>query len=334
MTLLLTRRSALFTGAAFLTAGITAPTLSRAQQSSAYPSRPVTMVVGYPPGGATDFVARVIQDSLSPTFGQPIIVENRSGAGGNIATEAVLRAKPDGNTLLVAVVTAMAINPHTYPGIKIDPRRLVPIVLMAKSPLVLSVHPSVPAQNVAEFAAWARAQPKGVIYGSVGAGSNTHAAMELLRSRIGNPEMTHVPYRGSGPANNDFIGGNFSAMFDAISPAMPFIKTGRTRPILVTGDRRSPALPDVPTAVEQGFQEMNFLTWFGLFAPPGTPSDIVRHLNTAVNAALETPKVRERLSSVGEEPGGGTPEELAALVQRDYEFWGKVVRDHNIRADM
>ena len=333
MTPPLTRRSALHTGIGVLGAGIAAPGTAGAQQRPSYPTRPVTMLVGYPPGGQTDFIPRVIQNSMTTTLGQSVVVENRGGAGGNIATEAVLRARPDGYTLLVGNAIPITINPHTFPGMRIDPRQLAPIGLMMQSPLVLSVHPSVPARNLAEFAAWARAQSGGVNYGSVGAGSSTHAAMELLRSRIGNPEMNHVPYRGSGPANQDFISGRFSAMFDGLSPALPFVQAGQIRAILVTGEHRSRVLPDVPTAAEQGLQDFTFTAWIGLFAPPGTPAEIVQRVNAALNSALQDPQVRERITAVGEEPGGGTPEELAARVQRDYEFWGKVARDHNIRSD-
>lgn len=333
MTSPLTRRSVLRAGTGSLAAGALASRGARAQQGAAFPTRPITMLVGYPPGGQTDFIARVIQNSMTNTLGQSVVVENRGGAGGNIATEAVLRARPDGHTLLVGNAIPITINPHTFPGMKIDPRQLEPVGLMMQSPLVLSVHPSVPARNLAEFAEWARGQRNGVTYGSVGAGSSTHAAMELLRSRIGNPEMTHVPYRGSGPANQDFIAGRFSAMFDGLSPALPFAQAGQIRPILVTGEHRSRVLPDVRTAAEQGLQDFNFTAWIGLFAPPQTPADIVQRVNAALNAALQDPQVRERITTVGEEPGGGTADDLKGRVARDYDLWGKVARDHNIRSD-
>ena len=325
----LPRRAALGTGLAALAAGLAAPRPARAQ---AWPSRPVTIVVGFPPGGQTDFAARMIQNGMAAALGQPVVIDNRGGAGGNIGTEAVLRARPDGYTLLAGNSSPMAINPHTFPGMTINPLELAPIGLSLQSSLILCVHPSVPATNVQELTAWIKAQRGGVNYGSPAAGSLSHCAMELFRERIGKPEMESVPYRGSGPAIQDFIAGRFSAMFDGASVMAPFVKAGQLRALMVTGAQRSPAFPDVPTSAEQGLADFTFTAWIGLFAPRGTPDEVIRRIYAAQTTALADPTLRERITSQGDEPGGGTMEEFAAMVRRDHARWGEVVRANNITA--
>ncbi|MBR0647837.1 Bug family tripartite tricarboxylate transporter substrate binding protein [Plastoroseomonas hellenica] len=310
--------------------GLARPHLALAQ---AWPTRPVTLVVGFPPGGQTDFAARVIQQGMSAALGQPVVIDNRGGAGGNIGTEAVLRARPDGYTLLAANSSSIAINPHTFPGMTINPLELVPIGLALQSPLVLCLHPSVPARDIAGLTAWIRAQRGGMDYGTAAAGSMSHCAMELFRIRIGNPEMQSIPYRGSGPAMQDFIAGRFSALFDATSVVAPFVRAGQVRGLLVTGEQRSPAFPDIPTGAELGVRDFVIAAWIGLSAPRGTPPEIVQRINAAMNAALSDPAVRERITSQGDEPGGGTAAEFDALVKRDHARWGEVARAANIRAD-
>ncbi|MCK8787874.1 tripartite tricarboxylate transporter substrate binding protein [Roseomonas sp. NAR14] len=319
------------------TLGLGAPGLglssrALAQGQAAWPSRPVTLIVGFPPGGQTDFAARVIQPGLSAALGQPVVIDNRGGAGGNLGTEAVLRARPDGYTLLAGNSSPIAINPHTFPGMTINPLDLASIGLSLKSPMVLCVHPSVPARNVAELTAWIKAQSGGVDYGTPAAGSLSHCAMELFRSRIGGPPMENIPYRGSGPAIQDFIAGRFNLMFDGASVVAPFVKAGQLRALLVTGTERSPAFPDVPTATEQGLRDFVFYAWIGLFAPKGTPAEIIAKANAALNTAVRDPQARERVVSQGDDIGGGTPEEFAAMVRRDHAMWGEVVRANNITA--
>ena len=322
-----TRRS-LLGGAIGL--GLAAPNLALAQ---AWPTRPVTLVVGFPPGGQTDFAARVIQQGMSNALGQPVVIDNRGGAGGNIGTEAVLRAKPDGYTLLAANSSSMAINPHTFPGMTINPLELTSIGLALKSSLILCLHPSVPARNVDELAAWIRAQPKGVDYGTAAAGSMSHCAMELFRIRLGNPAMESIPYRGSGPAMQDFIAGRFPMLFDAASVVAPFIKAGQVRGLMVTGEQRAPAFPEIQTAAEMGVKDFNITSWIGISAPKGTPPEIVQRVNAALNTALKDPAVRDRITGQGDEPGGGTVEEYDARVKADHARWGEVARAANIRAD-
>ena len=328
---LLPRRSVLAGGLGVTTLAM--PFLAGAQQ--AWPSRPITMVVGFPPGGQTDFAARILQQGLSSALGQSVVIDNRGGAGGNLGTDAVLRARPDGYTLLAGNANPLTINPHTFQGMTIDPLQLTPVGMMLKSSLILCVHPSVPAQTPQDFAAWVQQQNggKGVNYGSGSAGSLTHVAMELFKNRIGNPPMEHVPYRGSGPALQDFIVNRFSAMFDGASVMAPFIRANQIRGMLSTGMQRIPAFPDIPTSAEQGLPDFAFTAWVGLFGPPGLPGEIVQRLNAALNQAVQNAGVRERITAQGDEPGGGTAEELGTTMHRDHSRWGEVVRSNNIRAD-
>ncbi len=303
-------------------------------QGAPWPTRPVTMVVGFPPGGQTDFAARVIHPGLSAALGQTVVIDNRGGAGGNLATEAVLRARADGYTLLVGREATQAINPHVFPGMTIDPLRLTPIGPMLQSSMVLCVHPSVPARNVQELAAWIKSQTGRVDFGSPSVGSLSHLSMELFKNRIGNLPMEHVPYRGSGPAMQDFIAGRFSLMFDVASVVAPFLKANQIRGIMVASDRRIQAFPDIPTAAEQGLQDFIIVAWAGLFGPPSLPPEIVQKARGALTQALQEPAARERITGQGDEPGGNmTPEQLGELMRSDHARWGEVVRANNIRAE-
>jgi len=298
------------------------------------PTRPITLVVGFPPGGQTDFTARVIQPGLQEALGVAVTVENRGGAGGNKGTEAVMRSRPDGYTILAGNISPMVINPHTVDGMMIDPREMEPIGLALRSSLILCTHPSMQVQDLAGLRAWIAGQPRGSInYGSSSAGSLTHIAMELFRDRLGRPEMTHVPYRGSGPAMADFIAGRFHMMFDGTSVVAPFLQAQQLRATLATGRDRSPAFPDLATAGQQGMRDFAFYGWIGLFAPRGTPPEVVSRINTALNAAIADPAARDRMTSRGDEPGGGTAAEMGRIMAEDYARWGAVVRANNIRVE-
>ncbi|GAA0589238.1 tripartite tricarboxylate transporter substrate binding protein [Craurococcus roseus] len=326
------RRAALGTVAA-AAAGLAAPGILRAQGQQ-YPTRPVNMVVGFPPGGQTDFAARIVAPGLGQALGQTVVVDNKGGAGGNLGTDAVLRARPDGYTLLAGNANPLTINPHTFQNMTIDPLKLTPIGMMLQSSLILCLHPSVPAKTVPEFVEWAKKQGRGgPDYGSASAGSLSHVAMEMFRNRAGNPPMEHVPYRGSGPAMQDFIAGRFSAMFDGASVVAPFVKAGQLRGFLSTGEKRIPAFPDIPTAAEMGLRDFVFTAWIGLFGPPGLPPEIVQKLNASLNQALQDETVRKRITDQGDEPGGGTAEALGETMRRDHARWGEVVKANNIRAD-
>ncbi len=336
-TLMLPRRGLLALGAAALAV----PGLARAQTAAprtagGWPERPVALIVGFPPGGQTDLAARVLQQPLSVALGQPTPIENRGGAGGNIATEQVLRARPDGYTLLVGNVGTFVLNPHTMPGMGFDPLELTPIGIMLSSPLVLAVHSSVPVRNFAEWRAWvAEASPRGGIdMATTSAGGAVHVASEQLRGLLGKPNINLVHYRGSGPAHQDFLGGRFPTMLDAPSLLHPFVQAGQIRPILVTSTKPNPAFPGLPTAAEAGIPDFLFGGWIGLFGPRGLPADIVARASAALDEACRDPTARERLVSRGDEIGGGvSPADFAAQIRRESAQWGAVIRANNIRAE-
>ncbi|TDH59387.1 tripartite tricarboxylate transporter substrate binding protein [Dankookia rubra] len=324
-------------GAALAVPGL-APAAARAQAARApgtWPERAVNLIVGFPPGGQTDLAARVLQQPLTVALGQPVPIENRAGAGGNIATEQVLRARPDGYALCVGNAGTFVLNPHTMPGMSFDPLDLVPIGLMLQSPLLLMVHSGIPVRTFPEWVAWMRSrQPGGIDVGTTSAGGIAHATAEKLRVRVGgNPVFNMIHYRGSGPALQDFIGGRYQTQFEAPSLVHGFVQEGRLRPIFVTSPNRLPAFPDVPTAEEAGLPGFHVAAWVGLFGPRGLPADVVRRASAALNEACRDPNARQRLSERGDEIGGGTTEEFAARVRREHAEWGGIVREAGIRAE-
>lgn len=327
------RRSMLLGAAALGLAAVTAPA---AWAQAAWPAKPVALVVGYPPGGQTDFAARVVQGSLQAAIGQAVVIDNKPGVQGNLAAAEVLKAAPDGCRLLVGN-GAMTIAPHVYSTLGIvDPRQLTPIGTMLQSALVLAVPASSPVKTYAQFVELVQAKSKagnGIDYGTGGIGGLTHVTMELLRERLGNPKMNHVPYKGSSPAMTDLIAGRLDAMFDASSVIAPFIKSGQLRPLLVTSANRVPVFPDVPTAAEAGLKDFNVVSFIGLYGPPGLPADIVKKANAALNTALKDPAVVKGIVDRGDEPGGGTAEQLGAMTRSQHQTWGAVVKANNIRAD-
>jgi len=292
--------------------------------------------VGFPPGGQTDFAARVQLAALQSALGQPVVIDNKAGVNGNLAAADILKSPPDGQRLLVGN-GSMTIAAHVYTTLGIvDPRQFVPVGVMLQSALVLAVPASSPIKTYAEFVAHAKAKDKGgqgIDYGTGGVGALPHVTMELLRERIGNVKMNHVPYKGSSPAMTDLIAGRLDAMFDATSVIAPFIKSGQLRPLLVTSDKRVPAFPDVPTAAEAGLKDFTVISFIGLYGPPGLPADIVKKANAALNASLKDPAVVKGILDRGDEPGGGTPEHLGTLTRNQYKTWGDVVKANNIKAD-
>ena len=327
-----TRRTALQHGLAAV-AAIASP-LSFAQ--GAWPTKPVTLVVGYPPGGQTDFAGRMVTVGMQTVLGQGVVIDNKAGAGGNIGTDNVMKAAPDGYRLLVGNGN-ITLNPHTYRNTAMaDPLKLTPIGLLLTSSLILAVPNTVPPKNVKEFIEWVRAQDKAgkdIDYASAGPGSLTHAAMELFRERIGKPKMNHVPYKGSSPAMTDLIAGRVNGMFDAASVVAPFIKSGQLRPLIVTGSKRVPAFPDIPTAAEAGLKNFELISFIGLYGPPGLPADIVKKANAAMNLALGDANIQKGIVERGDEPGGGTPEQLATLTRDYYKLYGEIVKANDIRAE-
>jgi tripartite-type tricarboxylate transporter receptor subunit TctC len=328
------RRRLLQAGAGLSALGVT-PAFAQAPSAANWPTKPVTMIVPYPPGGQTDFGGRIITQGMTTALGQSIVIDNRAGAGGNIGTFEVVRAAPDGYRLLVGN-SNMTINPHTYSSPSPDPLQLTPIGLIIQSALILCVHPSSPVKTVEEFIAWAKSQdsaPGGMDYASSGNGSLTHAAMELLRDRMGKPKMTHIPYKGSGPAIQDMIAGRVPAIFDASSVVAPQLKAGKLRAIMTTGSARLAAFPDVPTAKERGIKDFEIFAFIGLYGPPALPADVVRKANAALNTALASPATQKTITDLGDEVGGGTPERLGTMTRDFYKLWGEVTKANGIRAD-
>ncbi len=327
------RRFALLSASTLALAAFTAPT---AWAQTPWPNKPVTLLVGFPPGGQTDFAGRVLLGSLQTALGQAVIIDNKAGVNGNLAAADVLKAPADGYRLLVGN-GSMTIGPHVYTSLGIiDPRQLTPIGAMLQSALVLAVPASSPVKTYAQFAELVKTKHQagnGIDYGSGGVGALPHVTMELLRERLGNAKMNHVPYKGSSPAMTDLIAGRLDAMFDATSVVAPFIKSGQLRALLVTSDKRVPAFPDVPTAAEAGLKDFSVISFIGLYGPPGLPADIVKKANAALNTALKDATVTKSILDRGDEPGGGTAEQLGALTRSQYKTWGDVVKANNIRAD-
>jgi len=297
-----------------------------------YPSKPIHLVVGYTPGGTTDIIARIIGARLSETLHQPVIVENRGGAGGNIGADLVAKAAPDGYTLLMGTAGTMAVNPWIYKKLPFDTvRDFAPISLVATLPNLMVVSPNVPAKTVQEFVAWAKSRPGKVFFASSGVGNTPHMTAELFNQTTG-LKMVHVPYKGSGPALSDLMAGTgVQVMFDNMPSAIGQARAGNVRAIAVTSSKRVESAPDIPTVAESGYPGFEVVTWFGLFAPAGTPPAIVERLNQQVAEAVHNPETRKRLADLGAEPTSNSPSQYAALVKTERDTWGKVVRSANIQ---
>jgi tripartite-type tricarboxylate transporter receptor subunit TctC len=298
-----------------------------------FPQKPVKLIVGFPPGGGVDIIARSIQQGLSDRLGQPVIVENRSGAGGNIAAEQVARAPADGYTLLVSAVSSLAISASLYKAPRYDLLKdLTPVAVVASVPNVLVVHPSVKATNVKEFIAYVKAHPGKVNFGSAGTGTTVHFAGELFKS-MANIDMVHVPYKGAAPAMADLLGGQVQVMFDFLSAAAPQIKSGKLRALGVTSTTRSPLLPDVPTIAEAGLPGYAVLGSFGVMAPAGTPPDVINRLNREIGTVANLPEVKARLISHAATPERQTPEEFAQVLKAEVAKWAKIVDTTGVKLE-
>ncbi len=314
--------------AALLVAGAAATA-----QAQTYPSKPIRMIVPFPPGGTTDILARAIGAELTKAWGQPVVIENRPGAGGNIGSEAVAKSPGDGYTLLMGTVGTHGINPSLYKKMPYDAvKDFAPVTLVALVPNILVVHPSVPAKSVAELIALAKKQPGKLTYASSGNGTSIHLSGALFESLTG-VQMVHVPYKGSAPAVTDLLGGQVNMMFDNMPSALPHVKAGKLRPLGVTSAKRSPAVPDVPTIAEAGVKGYEASSWFGVLAPAGTPKDIVAKLNAEIAKSLGTPEMKEKLSSQGAEPVGNTPEQFGAFIRAEIDKWAKVVKASGATVD-
>jgi tripartite-type tricarboxylate transporter receptor subunit TctC len=298
-----------------------------------YPTRPIRLIVPFPPGGGNDTVARAIAQQASPALGQPIVVDNRPGAGGIVGAELAAKAPADGYTLFLGGVGSHAVNPNLHSKLPYDPvKDFAPITLLASAPSVLVVNPSVPARSFAEFTAYARANPGKLNFASNGNGSSAQLAAVMYESMAG-VRMVHVPYKGLGPALTDLLSGRVQLMFSSIVAIVPHIQAGKLRALAVTSRRRSALLPGLPTIAESGFPGYEAGSWYGILAPAGTPRAIIERLHDELVKALRQPAVSQRLSAEGAEIIGGTPEEFAAHIGAEKERMGKALRDAGIPMD-
>ena len=321
-----------FLRGALLAAVLAIPLLAVAQN---YPNRPVRMIVGFPPGGGTDILARIVAQKLSESWKQQVVVENRPGASATIAATVVARAAPDGYVLSMGQLTPNAIAPALQQaGLQYDPLKdFAPIVLVGTSPNVLVVYPGLPVRTLAELTAHARAQGKPMTYATSGAGSLQHIAAELYRSMAG-VQLVHVPFKGSGQAAIDLMAGQVDMNFDSVPATIQHIRSGKLRALAVTAAKRAGGgLEEVPTVAESGYPGYDLTTWWGLFAPAGTPNDIMEKVNTDTVAALRAADVRERLAALSVEPGGGSRAEFAAYVRAEIAKYERIVKQLAIKGD-
>lgn len=300
--------------------------------AQAFPTKPIRLIVPFPPGGAVDFYARVVQPALSETLGQQVIIENKAGASGMVGAEFVAKSPPDGYTLLLGNIASLAINAGIYPKMPYDPLKdLTPIVRTVDVNYVMVVHPSLPGRTVAEVIAYVKANPGKVSYGSAGSGSLPHLGTELFKAQTGT-NMVHVPYKGGGPMVTDLLGGNVQLVIADQANLMPHVQGGKLRAIAVATPKRSPNMPDVPTIAESlpGFDAT---AWQGLVGPAGMSPDVVKRLNEAFNQVMAMPAVREKLVGGGLEPVGGTPDQFAKFIAAEIAKWTKISRDVGAKAE-
>jgi tripartite-type tricarboxylate transporter receptor subunit TctC len=299
--------------------------------SQTYPSRPVRIVAPFAPGGGTDFIARFIAQKLTERLGQQVLVENRPGAGGNLGAEFAVKSTPDGYTLLL-IAGSYTVNPSIY-KLSFDPvNDISPIVQLSQGPFIVAVHPGVAAKTLKELIDYARREPDKLSYASAGSGSITHLASELFLD-MAKMKVVHVPYKGTGPALNDTIGGSTQLIFGSVATSLPFIKSGRLRGLAVTTAQRIGAAPDLPTVAEAGVPGYEVVLWHGLVGPKGLPAAVVERINQAANDALGAKDVADLLATDGVAPAGGTPERFRAVIKADIERWSRVVKQANIKAD-
>jgi tripartite-type tricarboxylate transporter receptor subunit TctC len=302
-------------------------------QAADYPARAIRWIVPFPPAGAMDTMARTLGEQLARKFGQPVVIENKPGAGGNIGAEAVAKAPPDGHTMMI-VANGMAVNRFLFKRTGYDPvKDFAPVMLLAVVPNVLVANATrSTAKTVADVIAQAKAAPGRVTYASAGNGTSLHLAGELFAS-MAKVELSHVPYKGSGPAVTDLIGGQVDYMFDSVTSALPHLRSGRLRAIAVTTAKRSSALPKVPTIAESGLPGYELSPWFAIYMPAGTPQAVVAKMNSALLQAMKSPEVKARFAEIGAEPIGSSPEQLAVHLDAEMAKWGRIIQERGIQAD-
>jgi tripartite-type tricarboxylate transporter receptor subunit TctC len=310
--------------------GALAPQLAQAQS---YPTKPVRLVVPYAPGGATDIIARAAAIELTKTLGQSVIVENRAGAGGNVGAELVAKSAPDGYTMVMSASSLHGITPFLYTKLNYDPNKdLVPVIVFASFANVLVLNPGVKANSVQELVALARSQPGKMTCASSGSGSTIHMSCEMFKQMLG-LDIVHVPYKGSGPAVSDLMGGQVNLMFDNIPSAISHVRSGKLRALATTGAKRASALPELPTMIEAGVPGYVADAWFGLVMPAGTPKAIIERMNAEGQKAAKAPEFVKRMTELGYEIVGGTPEQMAAMIQDEFKRWGPIVKASGAKVD-
>ena len=314
--------------AAFLLAG----TALAQDPAASYPAKPIRIVVPFPPGGSADLMPRALAERLTAKWGQPIVVENRPGAAGNIGAEAVFKAEPDGYTLLSTPPPPLVINPSLYPKLAFDPSQFVPVTIIGSIPNAMIVHPKVTAATVQEFIAFVRANPGKLNYASQGNGTTSHLAAEMFKSMAGGLQIAHVPYKGTAPALTDLLAGQVDLMFDNLGVSLPHVRSGKLKALAVGSERRFPGLPEVPAMAETlpGFVS---IAWFGVVAPPKTPAPIAEKLSAAIAEALKQPDVAKRLADLSAEPIGSTPAEMAGFMKQETERYREVIRAVGVKLD-
>ena len=317
----------------FRALAIAALCVSSAFAADTYPTKPVRFVITFPPGGPTDVVVRLIGERLTHEWGQPMIIDNRGGAGGIVGTEIVSHAAPDGYTFLVGTAGGMTINPALQPKLPYDPfRDFAPVGMLVQNPQILVAHPSLAAKNVKELVALAKANPGRLNFASAGTGTATHLGLELFKLSTG-IDVVHVPYKGGAPATTDLIAGQVQLLWVSIPSVLPHVKGGRLRALAVSTAKRSASAPDVPTVAESGYPGFEYSNWNALFAPAKTSAAVVKKVNASVVGALRQPDVAQKLTSQGADPAPGTPEDLARYMRSDSERWKKVIKAAGIKPD-
>jgi tripartite-type tricarboxylate transporter receptor subunit TctC len=321
----MTRLLSLVAAAGLLLA--TAP--ANAQGAADYPNRPVKVIVTVPAGGGVDTVTRIVTERLHQTLGQPFVIENRGGAGGNIGAEAVFNAAPDGYTLMSSQPAPITTNAVLYKKLNFDPTKFEPVAILSSIPNVLLVKNDFPAKTLQEFMAYVKANPSKPNYASQGPGTTSHLTAELF-NKVAGTRLVHVPYKGTGPALNDLVAGHVDLIFMQLQAAMRLHQGGKARILAVTTDKRIPALPDIPTMGEAGLKDFISDTWNAISAPPKTPAPIIAKLNAAINEVLKMPEVQEHFRKLDLQPVGGTPQHMAEVVKADTVRWGEVIREANV----
>ena len=302
-------------------------------RAQSYPDKPIRIVIPFPAGGGPDLVARLIAPKLTEALGQPIVFDYRVGANGTIGNEFVARSAPDGYTLLMGAAGALTVAPHVYAKVQFDTfKDFEPIALVGTSPYIVALHPSVPASSVAELTAYAKANPGKLNYGSSGTGGLPHLAGELYE-RLAGVDLVHVPYKGIAPAITDLVGGQVQLLFGDVGLVLPHVKAGNLKAIAVTSKQRATPLPDVPTMIEAGVPGYQMGTWWGLLAPAGTPRPIIARLSAEVRKALSLPEIQNAFKARSLEYELTTPEQFAARIRDEYDTWGKIVKEANIRSE-